>query len=266
MKRRVFVSSLAVLATLGVLLAVTFGQPDAGEHPYVGAILFRVGTAWYSCSGTLISSTAVLTAGHCVETADKLNYETWVNFTETITLPGAGGLAAYLSNPANGWIKASTVVPHPQYSDYAQFPRTYDIGVVILPQPVTGINTFGVLPTEDFLRTVTNKRGDNQFTVVGYGMQGYIRPFYSDVFSRYKGKVRLIELNSTFNGGQSAKFTSNPGQGGGSCFGDSGGPIFYGNTNMVVALVSWGITPCIGVSYEFRTDTEVALEFLAPYR
>jgi secreted trypsin-like serine protease len=52
---------------------------------------------------------------------------------------------------------------------------------------------------------------------------------------------------------------------GGTCFGDSGGPIFCSNTNMVVSVVSWGITPCIGVDYNFRTDTALAQDFLARY-
>jgi secreted trypsin-like serine protease len=96
-------------------------------------------------------------------------------------------------------------------------------------------------------------------------MQGYIKPFFTDTYARYQGKVRLVELNSTFDAGHSAKFTNNPGTGGGSCFGDSGGPVFSGNTNMVVAVVSWGITPCIGVDYQFRLDTPTALNFVRQY-
>ncbi len=82
---------------------------------------------------------------------------------------------------------------------------------------------------------------------------------------RYQGQVRLLELNSRSNAAMSARFSNNPGTGGGSCFGDSGGPVFYGNTNMVVALVAWGITPCIGVDYQFRTDTALALDFVRGY-
>ncbi len=152
------------------------------------------------------------------------------------------------------------------YDDFAQFPRTYDVGVVLLDEPVI-LGTYGELPPEDFLQTLTTKRSrtENRFTLVGYGMQGVIRPFDSDIWERYQGTLQLIELNGARNGGQSAKFTSNPGLGGGSCFGDSGGPIFYGQTNMITAVVSWGITPCIGNSYQFRIDTAVALDFIHPY-
>ena len=98
-------------------------------------------------------------------------------------------------------------------------------------------------------------------------MQGYIKPFSSDIWERYFGQVRLVELKSTFNGdAASAKLTNNPGStSGGSCYGDSGGPVFYSTTNMVVAVVSWGITPRIGVDYNFRIDMPAAQDFVRQY-
>ena len=66
------VATLALAAPVG---AITNGQPDDGEHPYVGELFFYVpseaddrftdGGSWFNCSGTLISPTVVLTAGHC---------------------------------------------------------------------------------------------------------------------------------------------------------------------------------------------------------
>ena len=69
-------------------------------------------------------------------------------------------------------------------------------------------------------------------------------------------------------------FTNNPGKGsgsGGSCFGDSGGPAFWidpstgEETNIVMAVTSWGITPCVGVDYQFRTDIEAAQDFVRQF-
>lgn len=238
---------------------------------YVGTLLFKQVDGYYSCTGTMLSPTVMLTAGHCTESGGVVNEETWVKFTPAISLPGRSNyptLKAYLDDEAaNGWIKGDAV-PHPLYNDYAQFPKTYDVGLVILRHPVPGLTQFGTLPPLGFLETIAHGKGgnaDNRFLVVGYGMQGLIKPFESDIWERYKGTLRLIELNSTNDGGQSAKFTNNPGQGGGTCFGDSGGPIFYGDTNMVAAVVSWGITPCIGVDYNFRTDTEIARAFIQSY-
>jgi hypothetical protein len=124
---------------------------------------------------------------------------------------------------------------------------------------------YGELPTLHFLETIRGK-AENRFTAVGYGMQGYIQPFYSDLWTRYAGTVSLVELNSTWTGARTtAKYTNSPGTGGGTCYGDSGGPIFYSSTNIVVSVVSWGQTPCIGVDFNFRTDTEVAQDFVDPY-
>jgi len=265
MKKVIGGGVVALLLTTSALQAITFGVPDEDAHPFVGTLLFQTATGYYSCSGTLMSPTVVLTAGHCTEEAGVANLNTWVTFVEEVDLTGISSypsIAEYFDDPANGWIRAD-VVTHPDFDDFSRFPATYDVGLAILRTPVE-LETYGVLPAENFLTTIKKAQQD-QFTAVGYGQQGDIKPFYGDDWARYKGTVRLVELKSTFNGRMSAKFTNSPGTGGGTCFGDSGGPIFYDDTNVVVAVVSFGVTPCIGTGYHFRTDTALAQEFLAPY-
>ena len=76
--RRVLSILAAVLASVAVVApvgAITHGAPDNGEHPYVGELLFYVPDAadprfddpggWFNCTGTLMNSRIVLTAGHC---------------------------------------------------------------------------------------------------------------------------------------------------------------------------------------------------------
>lgn len=55
----------AVVAT--TTLAVTNGQPDDARHPYVGLMvaLDANGVPQWRCSGSLMSATVFLTAGHC---------------------------------------------------------------------------------------------------------------------------------------------------------------------------------------------------------
>lgn len=261
--RRLTLALLLLAALPGAAFAVVFGQPDNGAHPYVATLLFKSGGEWWSCSGTLIAPRVVLTAGHCTAEAGMTNEATFVTFASPITIAPPG----YPNKPrsGNGWIEGEAI-PHPLYNDYAEFPRTYDIGIIKLKSNAP-VRQYASLPTEGFLESILSSRNQklNSFTVVGYGMQGALRPFYSDVWARYMGTVQLIELNSTNTGGQSAKFSANPGTGGGSCYGDSGGPVFFGTSNMIVSVVSWGITPCIGNSYEFRVDTRVALDFIAAH-
>ena len=215
----------AMLASVGFMfaadaVAITFGEPDGNDHPHVGTLLFvQNGEGYFSCTGTLISPTIMLTAGHCVEGGGVENSETWVRFTED----ALADREDYPSTQAwleAEWIRADDVIPHPDFDDFSAFPVTYDIGLVVLSERVL-VPVYGVLPTEGLLNTVLANRSkkNNWFTAVGYGAQGVLNPFESDDYARYQTTTRLIELNSTSNGaGSSAKFTNNPGGGkGGTC-------------------------------------------------
>jgi hypothetical protein len=62
---------LTVLVCSGIAGAITYGELDNDDHPYVGMVLFHnEDGAWY-CSGTLLSTTVFLTAGHCTDGADS---------------------------------------------------------------------------------------------------------------------------------------------------------------------------------------------------
>lgn len=261
----------AATALAGPAQAITWGEPDGGTNPHVGTLLFvQNGQGFFSCTGTLIAPRVLLTAGHCVAGRDangvmQTNDITFVRFEDN-ALEGfenyPGNLGGWL---ANEWLAVEQVIPHPQWSDYSQFPITYDIGVVILAEPYDAGLT-GTLPTAGFLETLEGAE-KQYFRVVGYGLQGTLPPTFQDDYEKYKGTVRLLELSSRLSGSgmSSVKFSNNPGIGGGTCYGDSGGPVFYQDTQTVVAVTSFGWAKngnCIGNSFFYRTDIGASQDFL----
>jgi hypothetical protein len=273
-RKKIFI----LLVTLGLLLAtvipvaaITWGEPDNGEHPHVGTLLFvQNGVGYYSCTGTMIAPRVMVTAGHCVEEYGNINEVTYVRFDED-ALSGLHDYQTLAQWFRKDWLAVETVIPHPKYDDYATFPLTYDVGVVILKKPYyptdgNGNVIFGELPEEDFLAGLIGNE-KNDFTVVGYGQQGTLFPTYQDDYVRYKGKVKLLEVNSYLSGQEysSAKFSNNPGTGGGTCYGDSGGPTFFADTQIVVTVTSFGWAKhdnCIGNDFNYRLDLPSSLEFL----
>lgn len=178
-------------------------------------------------------------------------------FTPTVTT--ASGY------PLTGGI-LGTPVTHPEYADFAGFPNTRDLGLVLLSAPVRS-PTYGCLPDEGALDTLATRRGlqEVDFTVVGYGLQE-VRPDFQADRERYQGTVRLVNLRSALTGGFNLHHSSNPGHGGGTCFGDSGGPIFLGDSNVVVAVTSFVLnTNCKGAGFGYRTDLDTAQDFILPY-
>ncbi len=204
----------------------------------------------------------------CTVEAGQVNLATWVKFDPVISFADRQNYPTLVDYLNAEWITAQAI-PHPMYNDFAAFPDTFDVGVLVLSRSVA-LSSYGALPPLGFLDLLSTgqNRKDGLFTVVGYGSQGVLKPFAQDDFERYVGTASLIEVNSASNGDQGAKFTNNPGAGkgpGGTCFGDSGGPVFWGTSNVIGATVSWGITPCVGVDYQFRLDTATAQDFIKTY-
>lgn len=268
MRNLMKVLAVALALTLSVISvgAITWGTPDGNEHPNVGTLLFvQNGVGFFSCTGTMIAPRVMLTAGHCVEEAGNTNDLTYVRF-EADALSGIGNYGSLQAWFDAEWMAVDTVIPHPQYNDYAEFPKNYDIGVVILSEPYYPSNGFGIIPELGFLENLRGQQRQD-FLSVGYGQQGTLPPTQMNDYERYKGNVRLLEVNSYLSGqgSQSARFSNNPGIGGGTCYGDSGGPTFFQATNIVVSVTSFGWAKngnCVGNDFNYRTDTPAAQDFL----
>ena len=282
---------VALLAMAAPASAITYGQPDAGEHPYVGFMIFFDPTepGWFSCSGTLLAPTVFLTAGHCTfgigndgkHVATTGGNDVWVTFDDTEVLKGWPARAAYPTEVAlyaarSAWLDANpgytrgTAHPSPDYDDFADFPNNHDVGVVILDHGAPVYN-FGVLArvgTIDQLAKVPKNRNTSLIETVGYGIQS-VQPRPMDVETRYKSTSRIVSLSGNASKNGNVHTLNNPspiGGTGGSCFGDSGGPLFVNDTNQVVAVVSYGDSnTCHGADYSWRVDTGPSQAFILPF-
>ena len=230
--------------------AVTDGVPDGNAHPYVGLVVFydEAGTPTHRCSGTLLSPTVLLTAGHC--TAGAASAQVW--FDETVTL--ASGY------PYSGGI-TGTPYTHPSF--VWSLPNTSDVGVVVLDKKVRDLGA-GTLPTLGTLDALATRRGQQEawFTVVGYGLQE-VRPTVMAERTRLQATVRLVNLGSALTDGYNIHHTGSRGTGGGTCFGDSGGPVFLENTNVIVGITSFVFNEnCGGGGGAYRIDIANAQDFI----
>jgi secreted trypsin-like serine protease len=246
----VLACSVLLAGTAAPAAAVTYGTPDT-EHDYVGLLVFydAEGTPLWRCTGTLISPTVVLTAGHCTYGADSAQF--FLQDTMPSTYPYSGGITG---DPYT----------YPLYDDAAFY--TNDVGVVVLDKRVTlrEVSDYGELPdvgtVEDLLAEPSQL-----LTIVGYGLQGVVKPVASAERTRYQGTVMLIEATSSLAGTYSFRFTATPAQShsGGGCFGDSGGPVFIEGTNIILGVTSYVMNlNCKGTGGAFRIDQEPVLDWI----
>jgi len=278
MRTKLFVFALATVLMLAIVspaAAVQYGQPDGSGHPYVGLVSFHDvnNVPLWRCTGTLISSNVFLTAAHCTEApavkavvwfaAGPISVGTWGG-------PGTS-CAGKTGYPCVG-DATGTPIPHPGWNGGLTIPNTHDVGVVVLNQALPG--PYGQLAPANYLNSLATKRGlqNVEFTVVGYGLQS-VKPRQSAIRERMVGTVSLINLNSALTDGYNIHYSSNPGLGhggsGGTCFGDSGGPVFHTNAQgqqVVVAVNSFVLNSnCKGAGFGFRVDTETSRSFLGSY-
>ena len=246
---------LAGLAAASVpAWAISDGDLDGNAHPYVGLMVAQdaKGQPLWRCSGTLLSPTIFLTAGHCTE-APAAHVEIWFDADVEAGIPENG-----YPFKGNAGGKPYT---HPQYNPAAFY--LYDLGVVVLKKPVF-LGKYARLPAVDQLDKLAAQRGtqDVTFTAVGYGLQR-INPVFEEAERvRMVAYPHLLQINSGYTGDFSLLLSNNHSTGG-TCFGDSGGPNFIGKSNVVGGVTSFGINGnCAGTGGVYRVDRSDDLSWL----
>lgn len=242
-------------------LAITDGGPDGDNHPAVILIIMdKYGSPSSRCSGTLISPTYVLTAGHC--TGEPGEFSGMRVFTESDVQNGDNN---YPFN-GNNTVKAIRWASHPAYTS-AQF-FIHDVGMIELAEPVIlpPGETYPTVPVvANILDSYATQRGLNKltFTAVGYGLQKINPVFVEAERIRMVSYPHLIQMNVPGLTGDFSLLLSNNHATGGTCFGDSGGPNFIGSSTVIGGVTSFGLNGnCAGTGGVFRLDRANVLNFI----
>ncbi len=280
--------ALSILLVVGLLLgvtatvayAITGTYVDDNEHPFVGLVVFydANGEFIWRCSGSLISPTKFLTAGHCTDTAEGaasarvyFQQDAGAHYDPDTQVDPVSGYPEYCAAGTLGTLCAtSDEIYNYGFANFAGFPNTHDAGLVILDQPIA-MSEYGMLPTAGVLDSLSTKRGlkDTIFTVSGYGLT--YRTNDKDALPNLSFRIRLmaastlVNLRSGITDGYNLQTQGNGDGRGGTCSGDSGGPVFLGGTdsNLIVGVTSFGMNAlCRGTDFAYRVDQAAVLDWI----
>jgi hypothetical protein len=158
-------------------------------------------------------------------------------------------------------------VPHPLYA--WEGGDHHDVGLVILDEPIYDIEP-AIIATADLLSQLKKERvleGGYEdgvfFRSVGYGgtLESWPPPVLAYDRIRRVSESEYVSLTQVhLHLSQKAVFDE-----GGSCFGDSGGPVFWvdpdGN-EIIAAVTSTGDAQCIATGLNYRVDIPEILQWI----
>ena len=286
MRRRLIalVSALALLVSAAAPAgAITNDYRPDDEHPFVGLVAFY-NADWefqQRCSGSLVTPTVMIMAGHCVDNGEGgvfAHARAWflqdVGSTFNGTIDPRTGYAdscsGTLGNGLGIWCADSDEMYN--YGN-AGFPDTHDFGIVILDQPIA-TGEYATLAVDGALDTLFSAKGvqDRTVRVSGYGISAVLKhPITGAIKAslsfrvRLQGDAEVINVVNSWTDGYNVGTQGNGSDRAGTCSGDSGGPVFWpADSNRIVGVTSFGRrnSGCKGVDFAYRTDRTAVLEWI----
>ena len=276
----------AVLSAAGQALAITGDWIPDDEHPFVGLAVFYDGNGDFiwRCSGSLISPTVFLTAGHCADTVGGavtariyFQQDAGAHYDPATQLDPVTGYPEYCAAGTLGVTCAEVSAGNIYnfgFTGQLTLPNTHDVGILILTQTPSAVAEYGQLPTANVLDPLATARGQQSalFTESGYGLtykpQAQSGKAPTSFRVRLMAESVLVNLRSALNDGFNLQTQGNGTGLGGTCNGDSGGPVFLGPyaSNLIVGVTSFGLNSlCRGTDFAYRIDQPEVLAWIQTF-
>jgi hypothetical protein len=134
-----------------------------------------------------------------------------------------------------------------------------DVGMLILDNPIV-LDQYASLAAAG---TVDALPVGTEITYSGYGVSGE-KPRVTSLRERLMATGFIVSTHNTNTAGFNVQLSTNPGAGrGGACFGDSGGPILYDDSDVILGVNSFVINgQCAGVGFAYRVDQPDVLAWI----
>ncbi|MBV8759649.1 MAG: trypsin-like serine protease [Deltaproteobacteria bacterium] len=234
-----FAATATATASAGELGAPVVGGSTAplGKWPDAVAVLGSKG----SCTGTLIAPDVVLTAGHCAEIEPSVVIANTTDYT----------------SPDGVRIDVESTTAYPDWQ------HSYDISVITLAHPVPGVQPRQVGTSCTFAEL----QAAMSVHLVGFGLTSEAGT--GDNTHLNEAMAPVVDPDCTHGHGcnghvaPGGEFVAG-GAGTDSCFGDSGGPVYFDTDRgpILIGAVSRGVDgaaqPCGGGGIYVRTDKVVS--------
>jgi hypothetical protein len=216
----------------------------------------------------LLNDYTVLTAGHCTDTkSGAASAIVWAsqeggslyNASTGAEDPNTGYPNECLNSAQYPCAESHTLLEYGYIGNVFLHGNNKDVGMLILDSPIV-LDEYASIAAAG---TVDQLAVGTGITYSGYGVSGE-KPVVISYRERLMASGFIVSTHNANTAGFNIQLSTNPGGGrGGSCFGDSGGPILYDSTDVILGVNSFVINgQCAGVGFAYRVDQQDVIDWI----